>query len=113
VASGAPGGNASLGVSGAGGSNESMASQISLSAPNVCYEYVYAQGQNGKSLAPIPNFTTCPFTQQPAPTCPLADYNTFSFTLFPLIRGGYSAYIGGQISATPAGTGGVVISFFT
>ena len=110
---GIAGGNASIGTPGAGGNNASFANQVSLADQNNTLSTVYAQGQNGSSLPPIPSFTTCPFTPQPAPTCPLADFNPISSILEPLITGGYSEYSGGSITAFAQGTGGIVISYFT
>jgi hypothetical protein len=114
VASGTSGGNASLGVSGAGGINSSIANQISISPINNSFSTIYAQGQNGQTSPPIPNYSN-PNTlyQQPYPTCPMADFSPISTTLFPLIRGGNSTYSAGTVYPNTAGTGGIVISFFT
>lgn len=110
---GLAGGNASIGTPGAGGVNASLGNQVSIAMVNNSLSTVYAQGQNGSSLPPIPNFTTCPFTTQPTPTCPLADFNPISTILEPLITGGYSEYSSGSITTFAQGTGGIILSFFT
>jgi hypothetical protein len=114
VGSGTSGGNASSGNPGIGGVNPSIANQISISDQNNSFSVVYAQGQNGSTSPPITNYTSpSTFYQQPYPTCPMADFSPISTILFPLIRGGSSSYSAGVPDPTPAGTGGIVISFFT